>query len=69
MAAQVSGGGIKNGHIRYPSYGVTQKERKERRPGMHIHLRIKNLIMTITFKQQPSLQILLVTLNQHINFV
>ena len=25
-----SGGGIKKGHIRYPSYGGTQKERKER---------------------------------------
>ena len=25
VAVQVSGGGIKNGHIRYPSYGETQK--------------------------------------------
>ena len=24
-----SGGGIKNDHIRYPSYGGTQKEKKE----------------------------------------
>ena len=25
-----SGGGIKNGHIRYPSYGGRQKERQEK---------------------------------------
>ena len=37
-----SGGGIKNGHIRYPSYGGMQKERKRKILGVLFPWRVKS---------------------------
>ena len=36
-----SGGGIKNGHIRYPSYEGTQKERKKTTSNTSFNLKFK----------------------------
>ena len=50
-----SGGGIRNGRIRYPSYGATQKERKKERKNTEPCFFLSFLLSYDTARAQPHL--------------